>query len=162
MLGGRRPGDLCVHGELEGLYDTAPDGLDPEIVKALGVRTTLAALLEEPGGAEELLDRMADPERTLSRERLRELWRALAGADLDLEPPERVRALVDGEPEVVPAVDAIVVDRPDLLPLLARSRCSWCRRTSRTRSTWRWAARRCRAWSGHAVSGDPCRPPFAR
>ncbi len=118
VLGGLRPEELCVPGDLEGLYDAAPEGLDGQIVRALGVRTTLAALLAEPGGPAELLERMADPTRTLSRERLRELWNALAAADLDIDPPERVRALVDGEPEVVPSVDAIVVDRPDLLPLL--------------------------------------------
>lgn len=118
VLDGRRPGDLCVPGELEGLYDPAPGGLDAEVTRALGVRTTLAALLDEPGGPAELLDRLADPARTVSRERLGEIWRALAATELDVEPPESVRALVGGEPEVVPAGDAIVVDRPDLLPLL--------------------------------------------
>ncbi|MDN3359917.1 hypothetical protein [Actinomadura sp. DC4] len=119
VLDGRRPGDLCVPGDLDGLYDPAPAGLDPEIVRALGVRTTLRALLDEPDGAAELLGRMADPARTLSAGRLGELWHALSAADLDVETPEHVRAFVSGRPEVVPAVDAIVVDRPDLLPLLA-------------------------------------------
>ncbi len=119
VLDGRRPGELCVPGDLTGLYDPAPPDLDPEIVRALGVRTTLRALLAEAGGAGELLDRLADPARTVSRDRLRELWAALAETDLDVDAPERVRAFVAGEPEVVPAGDAIVVDRPDLLPLLA-------------------------------------------
>ena len=122
VLNGRRPGELCVPGELSGLYDPAPPGLDAQVVRALGVRTTVSALLAEHGGAAELLDRLADPSRTVSRERLRALWqalsRALSAADLGVAPPERVRAFVDGEPEVVPASDAIVVDRPDLLPLL--------------------------------------------
>jgi hypothetical protein len=118
VLNGRRPGELCAPGDLTGLYDPAPEGLDPRIAGALGVRTTLRALLEEPEGPAELLDRLADPARTVSRERLSSLWRALSAADLDVEAPERVRAFVDGEPEVVPAGDAIVVDRPDLLPLL--------------------------------------------
>jgi hypothetical protein len=119
VLDGRRPGSLCMPGDLDGLYDPAPAGLDPEIVRALGVRTTLRALLDEPDGAAELLDRLADPDRTLSADRLGSLWRALAEVDLDVAAPERVRAFVAGEPEVVPAGDAIVVDRPDLLPLLA-------------------------------------------
>ena len=119
VLDGRRPGELCVPGDLDGLYDPAPAGLDPEIVRALGVRTTLAALLDSPDGAAELLDRMADPDRRLSAGRLASLWRALAEADLDVAAPEYVRAFVAGEPEVVPAGDAIVVDRPDLLPLLS-------------------------------------------
>jgi hypothetical protein len=119
VLNGRRPGELCAPGDLQGLYDLAPAGLDPEITRALGVRTGLRALLGEPDGPAELLDRLADPARTVSRERLRELWRALAATELDVEAPDRVRAFVGGEPEVVPAEDAIVVDRPDLLPLLA-------------------------------------------
>ena len=118
VLSGRRPGELCVPGDLEGLYDLAPPGLDAGLLRALGVRTTLRALLAEPDGAAELLDRLADPGRSVSRERLRELWRALAETDLDVAAPAEVRAFVDGEPEVVPAGDAIVVDRPDLLPLL--------------------------------------------
>ncbi|MCO5985235.1 hypothetical protein NE235_03835 [Actinoallomurus spadix] len=119
VLNGRRPGELCVGEDLADLYDPAPPGLDPGVATALGVRTTVAALLAEPDGPAELLDRLADPAHAVSRERLRELWAALARTeDPDVEPPERVRALVDGEPEIVPAEDAIVVDRPDLLPLL--------------------------------------------
>jgi hypothetical protein len=119
VIAGRRPGELCTGGELAGLYDPAPAGLDPAVARALGVRTGVAALLAEPEGPAELLDRLADPGRKVSAERLRGLWRALVAADLDLDPPERVRAFVDGEPEIVPAEDAIVVDRPDLLPLFA-------------------------------------------
>ncbi|MCO6010929.1 hypothetical protein NE236_38825 [Actinoallomurus purpureus] len=118
VLDGRRPDELCLGEDLADLYDPAPADLDPVLAEALGVRTTAPALLAEAGGPAELLDRLADPARTVSRERLRELWAALARTDLDVEPPEHVRALVDGEPEVVPAEDAIVVDRPDLLPLL--------------------------------------------
>ncbi len=119
VLDGRRPGELCMGDELAGLYDPAPRGLDAGIARALGVRTTVAALLAEPDGPAELLDRMADPGRAISRERLRALWDALSRVEeLEVEPPDRVRALVDGEPEVVPAEDAIVVDRPDALPLL--------------------------------------------
>lgn len=119
VIAGRRPGELSTGAELTGLYDPAPADLDPALARALGVRTGVAALLAEPDGPTELLDRLADPGREISADRLRGLWRALA-ADLDdrPDPPERVRAFVDGEPEVVPAEDAIVVDRPDMLPLL--------------------------------------------
>ncbi|MFB9840636.1 hypothetical protein ACFFNX_51715, partial [Actinoallomurus acaciae] len=58
VLDGRRPGELCLPGDLEGLYDLAPPGLDPELLRALGVRTTLSALLAGPDGADELLDRL--------------------------------------------------------------------------------------------------------
>ncbi|HEX2314467.1 MAG TPA: hypothetical protein VHJ17_12060 [Thermomonospora sp.] len=124
VLGGRRPADLraAEAGELAGLYDVAPAGLDPVMLRALGVRRSAAELLAEPGGAEDLLDRLADPARPVTRPVLRRLWLALAEyADTAEEPPvpARVRALVGGEPEVVAAEDALVLDAPALLPLVA-------------------------------------------
>ncbi|WP_030166012.1 sacsin N-terminal ATP-binding-like domain-containing protein [Spirillospora albida] len=122
VLGGRRPGAFRLPGDdaLAGLYDLAPGGVDERLLLALGVRTSLAALLDEPGGARELLDRLGDPARSVPRHRLGDLWTALADAPrAEFDPPERVRAVVDGETEVVDAADALVLDRPDLLPLLA-------------------------------------------
>ncbi|MFC0036995.1 sacsin N-terminal ATP-binding-like domain-containing protein [Actinomadura rayongensis] len=122
VLDGRRPGGFRAPGAdplLAGLYDPAPSGLDPELLRALGVRTSLAALLDEPGGAAELLDRLADPSRPVDRTVLGALWTELARVPgLEVDPPERVRAIVDGAVEVVDAGDALVLDRPDLLPLL--------------------------------------------
>ncbi|GAA3101061.1 sacsin N-terminal ATP-binding-like domain-containing protein [Streptomyces rectiviolaceus] len=123
VLGGRRPAGLRASGGdplLEGLYDAADaSGFDDEqVLRALGVRTSVAALLEEPGGAAELLDRLADPERTVSAAQLHALYGALA--DLDPEQvtlPDDVRAVVDGEVVVVDVADAVVADAPDLLPL---------------------------------------------
>lgn len=123
VLGGRRPAGLRASGSdplLEGLYDDADaSGFDDEqVLRALGVRTSVAALLEEPGGAAELLDRLADPERTVSAAQLHALYCALA--DLDPEQvtlPDEVRAVVDGEVVVVDVADAVVADAPDLLPL---------------------------------------------
>jgi hypothetical protein len=130
VVGGRRPSELRVPGDplLTGLYDLAPPDLDMEVLRALGVRTSVAELLAEPGGADELLTRLADPGRVVSRAQLRELWTALAelattaAADedrLEVSSPQRVRAAVDGVPQVVPAADALILDSPDLLPLLA-------------------------------------------
>ncbi|GAA2436166.1 hypothetical protein GCM10010191_58740 [Actinomadura vinacea] len=130
VLGGRRPGEFRLdEGDalLEGLYDTVPPEVpqDRELLLALGVRTSLAELLDDPGGVQELLERLGDPSRTVSRARLSALWTALADAPAapdspaEIEPPERVRAIVDGEVEVVDAADALVLDRPDALPLLA-------------------------------------------
>ncbi|WP_433147299.1 sacsin N-terminal ATP-binding-like domain-containing protein [Actinomadura nitritigenes] len=121
ILDGRRPGEFRLRGDdaLAGLYDIAPEGFDEQLLLALGVRTSLADLLDEPGGAQELLDRMGDPERTVSRVQLGGLWTALADADVTVEPPESVRAVVDGVVEVVDAADALVLDGPDVLPLLA-------------------------------------------
>ena len=122
VLDGRRPAGLLASGGdplLRGLYDEADaTGFDDEqVLRALGVRTSVAALLEEPGGAAELLDRLADPDRPVSGSQLHALYGALA--DLDPEQvtlPDEVRAVVDGRVEVVDAADAVVVDSPDLLP----------------------------------------------
>ncbi|MBQ1089083.1 sacsin N-terminal ATP-binding-like domain-containing protein [Streptomyces sp. B93] len=122
VLDGRRPAGLLAAGGdplLRGLYDEADaTGFDDEqVLRALGVRTSVAALLDEPGGAAELLDRLADPERTVTAAQLHGLYGALA--DLDPEQvtlPEELRAVVDGRVEIVDAADAVVVDSPDLLP----------------------------------------------
>jgi len=122
VLDGRRPAGLRATGGdplLHGLYDEADaTGFDDEqVLRALGVRTSVAALLDEPGGAAELLDRLADPDRDVSGAQLHALYGALA--DLDPEQvtlPDELRAVVDGEVRVVDAADAVVVDSPDLLP----------------------------------------------
>ncbi|MBW8817044.1 MAG: molecular chaperone Hsp90, partial [Streptomyces sp.] len=122
VLDGRRPAGLLAAGGdplLRGLYDEADaTGFDDEqVLRALGVRTSVAALLEEPGGAAELLDRLADPDRPVTGSQLHALYSALA--DLDPEQvtlPDELRAVTDGRVEVVDAADAVVVDSPDLLP----------------------------------------------
>ena len=90
------------------------------MLRALGVRTSVAALLEEPGGAAELLGRLADPELPVGPTQLHALYSALA--DLDPEQvtlPDELRVVVDGEVRVVDAADALVADAPDLMPLAA-------------------------------------------
>ncbi|MFF4908387.1 sacsin N-terminal ATP-binding-like domain-containing protein [Streptomyces sp. NPDC001260] len=122
VLDGRRPAGLLASGGdplLRGLYDEADaTGFDDEqVLRALGVRTSVAALLDEPGGAAELLDRLADPDRQVTGAQLHALYGALA--DLDPEQvtlPDELRAVVDGRVEVVDAADAVVCDSPDLLP----------------------------------------------
>ncbi|WP_433466777.1 sacsin N-terminal ATP-binding-like domain-containing protein [Spirillospora sp. CA-128828] len=121
VLDGRRPGEFRLGGDesLTGLYDVAPEGLDERLLLALGVRTSLTDLLDEPRGAQELLDRLGNPDRSVSRAQLGVLWTALADTpEAVVEPPDRVRAVVDGEVEVVDAADALVLDSPDVLPLL--------------------------------------------
>jgi hypothetical protein len=122
VLDGRRPAGLLASGGdplLRGLYDEADaTGFeDEQVLRALGVRTSVASLLDEPGGAAELLDRLADPDRVVTAAQLHALYGALA--DLDPERvtlPDDLRAVVDGRVEVVDAADAVVVDSPDLLP----------------------------------------------
>ncbi|MFE8956165.1 sacsin N-terminal ATP-binding-like domain-containing protein [Streptomyces althioticus] len=122
VLGGRRPAGLRAAGGdplLRGLYDEADaTGFDDEqVLRALGVRTSVAALLDEPGGAAELLERLADPGRPVTAAQLHGLYGALAELDPEqVTLPDELRAVVDGRVETVDASDAVVVDSPDLLP----------------------------------------------
>ncbi|MEZ3177213.1 molecular chaperone Hsp90 [Streptomyces pimonensis] len=122
VIGGRRPAGLRAAGGdplLRGLYDEADaTGFeDEQVLRALGVRTSVAALLDEPGGAAELLDRLADPDRPVTAAQLHALYGALAELDPEqVTLPDELRAVVDGEVRVVDAADAVVVDSPDLLP----------------------------------------------
>jgi hypothetical protein len=122
VLGGRRPAGLRAAGGdplLRGLYDEADaTGFDDEqVLRALGVRTSVTALLDEPGGAAELLERLADPDRPVTAAQLHGLYGALAELDPEqVTLPDELRAVVDGRVEVVDASEAVVVDSPDLLP----------------------------------------------
>jgi hypothetical protein len=130
VLGGRHLTELRAADAdplLAGLYDEADPAIagalaDPVIARALGVRTGLAGLLTEPGGADELLSRLADPARPVSRTQLRALWAALATADLtpdDVTPPDEVRAVRGEKIVVAHANEVLVLDSPDLWPLAA-------------------------------------------
>ena len=132
-LNGRRPSELRTTDSdplLAGLYDPigstealAPALADPVIAAALGVRSWLADLLAEPGGPDDLLARLADPERRVTRPQLRSLWLALATADGitpdDITPPEAVRAIHGDKLVVAAADDILILDAPDLWPLVA-------------------------------------------
>ncbi|MEU0384167.1 sacsin N-terminal ATP-binding-like domain-containing protein [Streptomyces chartreusis] len=125
VLDGRRPAGLRAAGGdplLRGLYEEADaTGFeDEQVLRALGVRTSVAALLDEPGGAAELLDRLADPEREVTDAQLHALYGALAELDPEqVTLPDELRAVIDGRVEVVDAADAVVCDSPDLLPFTA-------------------------------------------
>ncbi|MDK1472519.1 molecular chaperone Hsp90 [Streptomyces sp. 549] len=122
VLDGRRPAGLRAAGGdplLAGLYEEADaSGFDdPQILHALGVRTSAAALLDEPGGAAELLGRLADPDLPVGAAQLHGLYTLLAELDpSEVTLPDELRAVVDGEVRVVDAADALVADAPDLLP----------------------------------------------
>ena len=128
MLSGRCPADLVVGDDtsLTGLYDRLDATADlpavvtePEFLAALGVKTTARALLAAPGGPDELLDRLADPDRPVTRTQLTDLYCTLAEVSADqVNPPDLLRATLDGELVVADADDVAVVDAPDLLPLL--------------------------------------------
>lgn len=123
VLDGRRPAGLRAAGGdplLSGLYDSvdASGFEDTQVLRALGVRTSVAALLDEPGGAAELLGRLADPERDVTARQLHALYTAIAELDPEqVTLPDELRAVVDGEVRIVDAADAVIADVPDLLPL---------------------------------------------
>ncbi len=112
VLGGQRPDALRLRGSdpvLDGLLDVA----DHPLAARLGAASSLADV--DPAL---LLARLADEGRALTRAQVRRLHAHLAVLR-DLPLPDTVRAVVDGELVVVPAEDAVVVDRPDLLARVA-------------------------------------------
>jgi hypothetical protein len=116
-LDGRAPNSCVAAGatELEGLYDVVRSDLDPAFLAAIGVRTSLAALLGDPGGPDDLLDRLADTERTVRPDQLQALYAALAVLDPErVSPPDRVRV---NATTVVDADEAVVIDSPQHLQL---------------------------------------------
>nr|WP_234380798.1 molecular chaperone Hsp90 [Streptomyces sp. CMB-StM0423] len=123
VLDGRPPAGLRAAGGdplLAGLYEPADASAvgDEQVLRALGVRTSAAALLDEPGGAAELLARLADPDHDVTPGQLHALYTLLAGLDpADVTLPDDLRAVRDGATEVVPAGEALVADAPDLVPL---------------------------------------------
>jgi len=122
VLHGRRPADLRLAGSdsrLAGLFEEAGDGLDPAFARALGLRVSLEELLAEPGGAGELLDRLEDPGNVVTRSQLTAIYAALADVSPEpLGPRESVRVPAGEGTRVRPADHAVIVDAPDLLPLL--------------------------------------------
>ena len=121
-LDGRPPTAYAADGarDLHGLYDPAPPslealGVDDALLETIGVRTSFSTLLASPGGGNELLDRLADPSRTVGAAALTRLYAALAELDPEvLDVPERVRVRAE---LVVDAADAVVLDAPQHLQL---------------------------------------------
>jgi hypothetical protein len=116
LLGGHEPGHWRLPGaeRLVGLYDPVPVELDERLLAAIGVRAELT--VGSAGEAGDLLDRLADPARTVDAALAADAHAALAAAvadglaevdDLDL--PDRVRSLAG---TVVSVDDAVVLDAP--------------------------------------------------
>jgi hypothetical protein len=115
VVGGRLPSQWrlpIADALLTTLYDEAPAAADRELLLAIGVLTDL-----DDADPAEVLDRLADPARAVTRDELRAWGGWLAAADPGTA-PSRVRAVRAGEVVVVDAADAVIVDAPDLLPLL--------------------------------------------
>lgn len=134
----RLPGESLrgVDALLAGLYEPWPARVPARatrLLSAVGVRVGLAELLAEPDGPGELVTRLADPAGDLTVEALTAAMTALAEASADetgrrggaarpLSPPPRLRAVVGAGTATVDADQVVVVDRPDLLPVLLTGR----------------------------------------
>jgi hypothetical protein len=107
VLGGLAPSEWRLPGaDLAGLYDEVPDlGLSEELLETAGVRTDLT--LSSVDEAEDVLKRLADPDRTISTGLTTRAYDAVVESGFEPRPPEAVRAadgsVVDG---------ALVLDAP--------------------------------------------------
>ncbi|KZB87267.1 sacsin N-terminal ATP-binding-like domain-containing protein [Amycolatopsis regifaucium] len=120
LLAGHAPLDwrMPEAAALAGLYDVVPDsGLSKEILLAAGVRTALTVDTAED--VEELLERLGDPERTVSPGLASRAHAALAESEVDIDAPDRVR-VADGS--AVDARNAVVLDVPWFAAVLAPDR----------------------------------------
>ncbi|HEY7595309.1 MAG TPA: ATP-binding protein [Actinophytocola sp.] len=123
LLAGRPPREwrLDTAHDLAGLYDPVPPvGVDPSVLAAIGVRTTLDVTDDE------LLDRLGDPQREVSAGATIRAHAALARAvrdgtlsARDLEPPHAARSLTG---QVVPAAEGLVLDSPWVLGVVEPER----------------------------------------
>jgi hypothetical protein len=115
VIGDRRPSQwrLATAGPvLAALYDEVPVTSDPELLLVIGVLDQL-----DDADPADVLDRLADPSRSVTREQLR-AWNTWLAAAEPGPVPARLRAVRDGEVVIADAADAVVADAPDLLPLL--------------------------------------------
>jgi hypothetical protein len=109
---------LPTAGDLDGLLDPVELALDEPFLRAVGVRASLDEVLADPRAAEDLLERMGDESRTLDAPALASVYAAIARNGGPASPPTRLPARRGGRTVVVDAQDVVVVDAPDLLPLL--------------------------------------------
>jgi hypothetical protein len=94
---------------LEGLYEIVEIAADDEFLVAAGALRDLA-----DADPDELLERLADPGRVVRRSQAKAIY-----AQVEPERPViDVRGVRDGRLVCAPASEAVVVDSPDLLPLL--------------------------------------------
>ncbi len=107
VLGDAAPAEWRMPGaDLAGLYDEVPDlGLGEDLLTTAGVRTDLR--LSTVDEAEDVLERLADPERTISPGLVTRAYDAVVESGFEPRPPQAVRAadgsVVDG---------ALVLDVP--------------------------------------------------
>lgn len=118
-LAGSPPAELSLPAAagLDGLYRELAGDLarDEPLLAAIGVRTSAEQLLGEPGGADELLARLGDRERSVPADTLREAYRLVSALRPgEVSPPDTVRV---GPDLVIPRHDVVVVDAPHHLQI---------------------------------------------
>ena len=116
LLEGRCPVEVRLPGDdrLAAFFPVVarPPGVDDDLLRALGVHTTLDDWVSTPDGVDELLEMLADEDVEVDVDLLVEVCRVLADVDELPEPPERVRAVVEGRTRVTDAVDVVVAVAP--------------------------------------------------
>ena len=109
---------LSTADELDGLLDPVELPLDELFLRAIGVRASLDELLTDPAAADGLLAVMGERAAGLDAATLARVYAGIARHGGPEQPPARLPARVAGATVVVDASIAVVVDAPDLLPLL--------------------------------------------
>jgi hypothetical protein len=97
---------------LVGLFEPVPQefaDLDPTLLRAAGAVRDLA-----DADVDDVIARLVDPSRQVTREQLRGIYESFDWP----RPPEVLRAVRDDEVIIASADQVVVVDAPDLLPLL--------------------------------------------
>jgi hypothetical protein len=127
VLGGHPPLYWRLPGavDLVGLYDEVPDlGLSAQLLTSVGVQAEL--VISDAPDAQEMLQRLGDPDRAVSvgtamrmHAELASAMRARGFEPADVRPPARVRTISG---ETADADDAVLLDRPWLLGVLPEHR----------------------------------------
>jgi hypothetical protein len=95
---------------LEGLYDVVGIAADDDFLFAVGALSDL-----DDADPDDLLERLADPRRSVGRSQVKAIYSRVEPAG----PVEAVRGLRGGALVCAPVSEAVVIDRPDLAPLLS-------------------------------------------
>jgi len=123
------PSELSLPGAdplLAGLFTPAAPlpGVDAQFARRIGARLTLDDVLADPDAVADLLDRLGDDERDIDWTAARAIYlaaaRALTGRGETIDPPLAVRTPAG----VLDQADAVVLDAPDLAPLLGDGRAA--------------------------------------
>jgi hypothetical protein len=116
FIGGRPLTEFCAPDAdpvLHSLFEPLEAELDPAVVRAVGLPTSLADV--DPVL---LLDRLADPSVRMDAQLLGAMYAAVAAVDPEMvEPPDRIRVADGSTTRLVDPDDALVADGPQWLQL---------------------------------------------